>query len=291
MPSRRKIREAVVQFLYCADIEGDGSPASLREPFWDFVTESDQKALAVATWKTIQHLNLGREQRLDEFNERLPLALATLKARPELEPASINLQRIAELEHRWTITVRKLAAIPRDDPEKSTPELRKGFEELFMVNRELRSSRRQFRETFEDLPELRSTLEPIAGSIQRLERISERLSMVESPEDFPNEADLKKLRDSRSELQQLREHADRIVDAVLAEKAAIDTALENVVENFAPERIDPIDRAILRLGTWEILHNPDAPKPVAINEAIELAKKFGTTDSGKFVNGILDRIG
>jgi N utilization substance protein B len=62
-----------------------------------------------------------------------------------------------------------------------------------------------------------------------------------------------------------------------------------VVDHYAPERIDPVDRAVLRLATHEIL-NAGTPHKVAINEAIELAKRFGTSDSGRFVNGVLDRI-
>jgi transcription antitermination protein NusB len=79
------------------------------------------------------------------------------------------------------------------------------------------------------------------------------------------------------------------VDAILAKKERIDETLAAVVENFAPERIDPVDRAILRLGTYELLHAATPPK-VAINEAIELAKRFGTTDSKRFVNGVLDKV-
>lgn len=114
--------------------------------------------------------------------------------------------------------------------------------------------------------------------------------MIEEPEAFPDHEEFKKIRKSKAEIESLREQADRTVDAVLAEREAIDGALEQIVDNFAPERIDPIDRAILRLATWEILHNPEVPKPVAINEAIEIARKFGTTDSARFVNGILDQV-
>ncbi|MCX6915581.1 MAG: transcription antitermination factor NusB, partial [Verrucomicrobia bacterium] len=65
--------------------------------------------------------------------------------------------------------------------------------------------------------------------------------------------------------------------------------LAAVVSNYVPERIDPVDRAVLRLGTYAILF-ASTPLRVAINEAIELAKRFGTTDSHRFVNGVLDRI-
>ena len=70
MPSRRQIREAVVQFLYCADLEGGADPAALRDPFWDFVTESDRRSLQLATFRTVHHLAHGREGRLAEFVER-----------------------------------------------------------------------------------------------------------------------------------------------------------------------------------------------------------------------------
>jgi N utilization substance protein B len=80
-----------------------------------------------------------------------------------------------------------------------------------------------------------------------------------------------------------------LVDAVLVRKQDIDFKLAEVVEHYAPERIDPVDRAILRLAIHEILHG-GTPVKVAINEAIELAKRFGTSESGRFVNGVLDRI-
>ena len=76
---------------------------------------------------------------------------------------------------------------------------------------------------------------------------------------------------------------------MLAHKDAIDNKLGAVIENYAPARIDPVDRAILRLATHELLNTTTPPK-VVINEAIELAKRFGTTDSKRFVNGILDKI-
>jgi N utilization substance protein B len=113
--------------------------------------------------------------------------------------------------------------------------------------------------------------------------------MVEQPENFPEQADLAKLRESKSEIMELRASTDELVDAILTAKEGIDAKLATIVENFSPARIDPVDRAILRLGTYEVMHT-DTPPKVVINEAIELAKRFGTTDSGRFVNGILDKI-
>jgi len=291
MPSRRQIREAVVQFLYCADLEGGADPASLREPFWQFVTESDRRALLQATWKTLHHLGLGREARLAEFQERLPVAMATLKVRPDLERTAMVLQHIADLENKWSGCMIELSRVPKDsDDDDFSERFEPALAALFRTDRELASARRRFLQAIEDVPALRAQLDPVAGSIRRLDRISERVRMVEEPEKFPDQVDLAKIRESKESLATLRRETDAMADAVQREKDSIDARLAAIVENFAPERIDPVDRAILRLATWEILYSPEVPAPVAIDEAIELAKRFGTTDSGRFVNGILDKI-
>ncbi len=70
----------------------------------------------------------------------------------------------------------------------------------------------------------------------------------------------------------------------------LDKLIASHADNWAMKRMAVIDRNILRLGTFELLHGDDAPAKVCINEAIELAKRFGDTESSKFINGILDAI-
>jgi N utilization substance protein B len=290
MPSRRQVREAVIQFLYCADLEGGADPAALRGPFWDFVTESDRRGLQIATFRTVHHLAHGREGRLVEFVERQATAFALLTAYPQAESLKSDLKRVAELESGWSTAFAKLERLPKDDDDASVAEtFSAALATLFMLDRELTVSRTRFLQGIEDFPALRGQLEAISASLRRLQRISDRMRMVEEPEKFPEQADLSRLRESKAQIDELRRMADDLVDAVLANKETIDQTLAAVVDNFAPERIDPVDRAILRLGTYEILH-ATAPPKVVMNEAIELAKRFGTTDSKRFVNGVLDRI-
>ncbi len=290
MPSRRHIREAVVQFLYCADLEGGADPAALRDPFWDFVTESDRRSLQLATFRTVHHLAHGREGRLLEFVERQETAFALLTAWPQAESLKSDLRRIAELESGWSTSFAKLERLPKDDDDASVAEsFSTALGTLFKLDRDLAMTRLRFLQGIEDFPALRGQLEAVAATIRRLQRISDRLRMVEEPEKFPEQADLARLRESKAEIHELRRKADDLVDAILLKKESIDETLAQVVDNFSPERIDPVDRAILRMATYEILH-ADTPPKVAINEAIELAKRFGTTDSKRFVNGVLDRI-
>jgi transcription antitermination factor NusB len=290
MASRRQIREAVVQFLYCADLEGGADPTALREPFWDFITESDRRNLHLATFRTIHHLAHGRDGRLAEFHDRMQAAAAHLAAWPQAEDLQRELARIAELEAAWSNALAVLERLPRDDDDAAVADrFSAALAAFFQMDRELAASRRRFLEGLADVPALRGPLEAVAASVRRLQRISDRLRMVEEPAKFPEQADLAKLRDSAAAIRTLRQQTDALVDAVLGHKLAIDATLAAVVDNFAPERIDPVDRAVLRLGAYELLHTATPPK-VVINEAIELARCFGTTDSHRFVNGVLDRI-
>jgi len=87
----------------------------------------------------------------------------------------------------------------------------------------------------------------------------------------------------------LVDFARTIVEGVLAERAAIDTQLDSRSEHWRVSRMAATDRAVLRIAAFEILHT-DVPGPVAVNEAIELARRYGTAASPRFVAGILGRL-
>ena len=70
----------------------------------------------------------------------------------------------------------------------------------------------------------------------------------------------------------------------------IDAVLSRYATNWSLHRMAMVDRNILRMATYELLHQSETPPKVVINEAVELAKRFGSNDSGKFVNGVLDSI-
>jgi N utilization substance protein B len=81
-----------------------------------------------------------------------------------------------------------------------------------------------------------------------------------------------------------------LYDGVAAHLADIDQRLAAAAENWRLPRMPTVDRNILRLGTYELLFNPDTPAAVALDEAIELARRYGSADSPAFVNGVLDKL-
>jgi N utilization substance protein B len=84
--------------------------------------------------------------------------------------------------------------------------------------------------------------------------------------------------------------ATGLVEAAVTRSAEIDDLIATSSKNWRIERMSRVDRNILRLGACELLNFRDVPVKVVINEAVELAKRFGTAESSAFVNGVLDRI-
>ena len=87
-----------------------------------------------------------------------------------------------------------------------------------------------------------------------------------------------------------QEHVERLVDAVAQHLPEIDRILEGALENWRLPRLGVVDRCVLRLGAAELLHLPDVPPRVAIQEAVRLAERYGSNESAGFVNGVLDAV-
>jgi len=85
-------------------------------------------------------------------------------------------------------------------------------------------------------------------------------------------------------------YAREIIEGVDARRTELDEAIATHAHGWTLERMPVLDRAILRVGAWEILHNDDVPDAVAISEAVQLASELSTDDSGGFVNGVLSAI-
>ena len=88
----------------------------------------------------------------------------------------------------------------------------------------------------------------------------------------------------------VRRYADRLLIGAGENQKAIDQRIEARSTNWRLERMGRVDRNILRMGVYELLFEPETPHRVVINEAIEIAKKYGSEDAAQFVNGILDAI-
>jgi transcription antitermination factor NusB len=88
----------------------------------------------------------------------------------------------------------------------------------------------------------------------------------------------------------LKEFAFALVLGVSEQKGELDRVIREASENWRVERMSKLDISILRVATYEILFRDEIPPKVSINEAVELAKRYGSEESGRFINGVLDHI-
>ncbi len=84
--------------------------------------------------------------------------------------------------------------------------------------------------------------------------------------------------------------AESLVNGVVEFRSVIDKKISEIAKNWSLERMAPVDLSILRIGAYELLYLPEIPDSVVIDEAIEIAKRYGTKDSPSFINGLLDKI-
>jgi N utilization substance protein B len=88
----------------------------------------------------------------------------------------------------------------------------------------------------------------------------------------------------------VKKGAEELAKAIMENLPQTDEAISGALQNFSFDRLNNVDRNVLRLSVYELFHKPDVPVRVVINEGIEIARRYATEDSAKFVNGVLDRI-
>lgn len=88
----------------------------------------------------------------------------------------------------------------------------------------------------------------------------------------------------------LNEYTVTLIEGVVERWTDLNDAITTYAQGWSLDRMPAVDRAILRIGAWEVLYSEDVPEPVAISEAVALAKELSTDDSPKFINGVLGRL-
>ncbi|MDG1358719.1 MAG: transcription antitermination factor NusB [Akkermansiaceae bacterium] len=283
---RRNIREAAIQFLYLADLENGPEAAEMEQAFWQMIQESSLNKLNLAKSKAILHVAQGRDSRTLKFEQLASAIQPELKASPEAQTLYASLKQLLAQENKLSEQIDTLQSIIQNKSTNPIPD--HAIQDVIEANQDLMLARSTWSVKSSDHSDWNVKLEALNATIAHLTRSSQRLASIEDPESTI--VDFAHLRASSAELSTFRRETQELVSQILEHKEKIDADLARVIENYAPERVDPVDRAILRLASYELQMSDDIPRAVTINEAIEIAKKFGTSDSPRFINGILDAL-
>jgi len=289
MYKRRDIRETAVQFLYFSDLEEGADPSEMQSTFWQIIQETSLKKLTLAKAKAVIHLSQGRTGRMEKLANLTELALAELKAAGNMTALTVPLRAVLRSESKLSAAIELLKSATQSKSGESLIDSR--LSDVYTANHVAEDARDDFQAALQDSPTWRKKLEAITATMDHLERISDRIDALENLESSSKPAHgFEHLHASSNEILAFRKETEELVQGILKHKDSIDAKLAEIVENYSPSRVSPVDRAILRMGTYEILHCDDIPRAVSINEAIEIAKKFGSSESARFINGILDAL-
>ncbi len=279
------MREAVVQFLYALgpakvlpDVPDPGILALLLEALRDKSIKSRARAVV--------HLQQGREK----IAEGIPPLLETLE---QLAPSSDSLEMGTSLES-WITEEQNLRKYLHGlrhelNGNKDATRLSESMEGAGRSNRAARAAAALVCAANPPFPALQQLHEDALILREQLASMSERLSLSLG-DDLTALPELRSVARAEKNLTHTTRNIESYYHELRPHLPEIDQKLAAAVENYSPERLDRVDRAILRLGAYELLFDNDVPAAVAINEAIELARAFGTTESPAFVNGVLDRM-
>ncbi len=286
MLKRRNIRETAIQFLYFHDLQGGIETAEIEESFWEITQETNLKKHHYARAKAILHVAQGRYSRLAKLIEQAPAVLATLKATPNAEALVSALKKVISEQKLLSGYIDDLKTATKTKGSEDLPV--HSIQEVIEANKPITASHQRWHETILAYPQLQNKMEAITAAIKHLDVVSQRLESIEDPDSAIT--DFAHLRASHSEIAISRQTITELVDQVREHQEDIDRLLADTIENYQPERVDLVDRAILRLAVYEMNYCEDIPRSVSINEAIEIAKRFSTTESSRFINGVLDSI-
>jgi len=287
MLTRRHIREVTIQLLYnlCqSDSADDHSPIS--EDLWSTLLEKEIVLHTKNSRKILIHVLQGRPQALEAFNSPAELFIAHLSTLQDHELSITQLKALL----RWEKTFSDEFSLIIKRKNNRKPVVASELSQIFKLNRQLLDNRPALIDKLSQDAGLASRGEQLLSGLRKLHKLSEKILLIEDPSGADEFKEINHLKESYKDIQGLKLESTSLANAVLTELVTIDERLALILDNYNLDRVSQTDLAILRLAAFEILFRDDIPPKVSINEAIELAKVFGTDESASFVNGILDQL-
>lgn len=284
MLSRNKIRQATLQYLYAAA----QTPETEREGIWDILMEPFRGDYCKLKAKAISgHLTRDYPDKLRLFITRARETAAKLQHDPLTLPVRDLLQDILTREGEFNSSLNQLKKALHEDPSNDRGGLSAACDAAQELNTALMQIRRRLLDMLKDFPAYNGIWPSLISSCNKLQEINDRINCLIHPDGRPSLVEIKKVLEAGQDAEELYREAKALGENILLRQDELDATINSALENYSPERVNIIDRAILRLGTYELLHRKDLAAPIVISEAIRLAECFSAAESPRFINGVL----
>lgn len=287
MLSRNQIRQAAIQYLYAAS-QAPETEQEQDEGIWDILMEPFRGDYCKLKAKAVSgHLTRDYPDKLRLFVTRARETAGKLQHDPLTLPVRDQLQDLLVKEGEFNASLLQLKKALHEDPSNDRGTLSAACDAAQELNTTLMQMRRRLLDALKDFPAYGSVWGPLISSCNKLQEINDRINCLIHPDGRPSLAEMKKVVEAGQDADGLYREAKALGEEILRRRDELDAAINATLENYTPERVSAIDRAILRLGAYELLHRKDLPAPIVISEAIRLAERFSSAESPRFINGVL----
>lgn len=285
MLSRNQIRQVALQYLYAASQMPE---TEQEEGIWDILMEPFRGDYCKLKAKAVSgHLTRDYPDKLRLFVTRARETADKLQHDPLTLPVRDLLQDLLGKEGEFNASLLQLKKALHEDPSNDKGALSAACNTAQELNTTLLQMRRRLLDALKDFPAYNAIWSPLVSSCNKLQEINDRINCLIHPDGRSSLAEIKKVVEAGQDADELYREAKTLGEEILRRRDELDTVINNMLENYSPERVSAIDRAILRLGAYELLHRGDLPAPIVISEAIRLAERFSSAESPRFINGVL----
>lgn len=284
MLSRNQIRQTTVQYLYATS----QAPETEQEGIWDILLESFRGDYYKLRAKAVSgHLTRDYPDKLRLFITRAKEITLKLQDDPLTLSIREQIQDLLNKEGEFNSIRLQLKKVLHEDPSNDKGELSATCETAQALNTTLMQMRRRLLESIKDFPMYKSIWPAFISSCNKLLDINDRIHAIIHPDGRPSQAEIKKVIEAGQDATELYKEAKALGEDILRHQEELDESINAALENYSPERVSAMDRAILRLGVYELLYRKDLPTPIIVSEAIKLAERFSSLEAPRFINGVL----
>lgn len=292
-PGSRRLRESTLKFLYACDVAGV-APEELGEVYWPLAQEHDLRQLAkgrLAALRQLEDGKNGRTGRATALAKHSDAILTAMRAHDEADAAREQWMRlrgnVSEIGHGIDELITALKGATDEDAAQL---LGASLAPVFASYQKLPEIITALEEAALPCPAARKSLEPVEGALKRLRELAKIAGAIEDPRLGLEDEQIADLQRRATRISSEQKGPQKRATEIWATLEGLDELIEATSENYKLSRIDPVDRCILRQAIYEIRYDDSIPPLVALDEALELAKVFGSEDSRAFINGILNAL-
>lgn len=288
MISRNQIRQSTLQYLYAASQAHD-ELHPLDEGIWSIILECPTKKIVKLTSKALANvLTRGFEDRLRLFTTRAHQTIEILRDNALTLDIRDKLMDILAKEGEFQASLLQLRKLVAKNTTDERNELSVACRQLQDLNATLIPMRERLVASFSDFPSYKETAwAAMTAACRKMQEANLRIASITTNDATKIIPEVKAIREAQADLNLLTNEAKALSADIIRNLAQIDALIDSKLENYTPERIDAMDRNILRLSTYELLYRRDLATPIIVSEAIALATDYSNTEAPRFINGIL----